>query len=93
MRECIAILTAMLKWDKKSAPRIGAFTWACVKIHRKDLRKPKSVISDISPYVSIFDPFAARSVYEDNLWFRFGIWWDDTDLCTKNKYPVFLSRM
>ena len=60
MRECIVISTAMLKWDFffKSAPRIGVFTWASVKIHEKDLRKSKASVNDISPDVSIFDPFA-----------------------------------
>ena len=62
----------MLKLDDKLAPRINGFTWACVKIHRKDLRKLKSSVNDISPYVSIFDPFIVYSVYEDNLFFRLG---------------------
>ncbi|CAE1285984.1 unnamed protein product [Acanthosepion pharaonis] len=67
VRECVAIFTDKSKWDKKSAPRIGVFTFACVKIHGKDLLRPKSSVSDISPYVSICDPFAACNVYVENV--------------------------
>lgn len=67
IRECGAIFTALSKWNKKSAPRIGVFTLAYVTIHGKHLCKPKSSVSEIFPYVSIFNPFAACSIYEDTL--------------------------
>ena len=48
-RDRVAMFAETLKWDKKSAPRIGVFTWAIVKIHGKDRRKPKLSVSAISP--------------------------------------------
>ena len=89
------MFTEILKWDKKSAV-IGVFTWVIVKIHGKDRRKPKLSVSAISPQVSIFDSFAACSVYEDSLLFFLesgGITMICEPVSNKNRYPVFLSRM
>ena len=83
---------AMLKWDQKSAPKIGVFTWANVKLHGKNLWKPKLSVNDISLYDSIFNPFVAWSVYEDYLLFHFQsgeMMLICVPLLTRNKYLVF----
>lgn len=49
---------------------------------------------DLFPYVSIFDPFAASNVYEDNVCFCLGsgrISLICALVSIKNKYQLFLS--
>ena len=43
----------MLKWERKSSPRIGLFTSAMMKAQLNRCRRPKSRVRDWEPYVEM----------------------------------------
>ena len=54
--------TSKLKWRRKSAPKMGSWTLATIKIHLKALLSQRFKVSERFPYVIIDDPFTASKL-------------------------------
>ena len=92
----VCLLSEIVNRGRSKFCYISVFTWAMVKIHGKDRRKPKLSVNAISSWVSILDSLSADCVNDDSWWFFLGssgITLICAPVSTKNKYPVFLSRM
>lgn len=96
VRDRDAMSTLKLKRDKKSATRIGVLTCAIVKSQENDLRKPRFNVNEVSPKVSMRDPFAACKLKLAFLAVMPGLggmtltW---APVSTRKRYPEFLSPM